>query len=200
VETTREHTADAATFVRMRLAPAIALTAIAMLALAACQPDATPIVPTPAPSTSPIFASDEEALAAAADAYRAYLAVLDSVYSESGEEADALKEVATSAVFDRELPSIEEMKAANRYSTGRTEFDTVSLQSFAPSSTTQTVVIYVCEDFSNTDILDSTGESIVSPDRQIRWPLTVAFDSQPGPAPLVVSDIQDWTGSDFCGE
>jgi hypothetical protein len=185
----------------MRIAPALALTIAAALSLGACQQQHTPIVPSPAPSATPIFASDDEALAAAEEAYRAYLRVLDEIYADSGADPERLLEVASEPVFQKELPSFEETQADGSKSVGQTKFDSMSLQSFDGLKKLDAVVVYVCEDFSATDILNASGVSIVSPTRQTRWPLTVAFDFTPRPSsPLIVSEISDWTGQDFCAD
>jgi hypothetical protein len=185
----------------MRLAPAIALTATAMFALAACQPDAAPIVPTPAPSTSPIFASDEEALAAAADAFSAYLLALDDIRHGGGADVERLNGVATADVVNHEASGLAEMKANGERSTGYTHFDSISLQNrtIDAASTQNIVIVYLCEDFSDTDVVGKDGKSLISESRQTRWPLEVSFDGT-GAAdmPLIVSAVEDWTGADFC--
>jgi hypothetical protein len=200
VETTREHTTDAATFVRMRLAPAIALTATAMFALAACQPDATPIVPTPAPSTSPIFTSDEEALAAAADAYRAFQETSDQILRDGGENPERLKEFVTDEVYEKEAAGYAEAKKNGWHQTGETVIPEVTLESYSPSSAADgtVIAIYVCTDISATDVVDKAGSSIVKPGRPSHFPFQAAFQISAQGDRLVLSSNEIWTGGGFC--
>ncbi|MDQ1582169.1 MAG: hypothetical protein QOF36_223, partial [Microbacteriaceae bacterium] len=54
-----------------------------VITLAGCATSASPM-PTPSAVHSPLFASDEEALKAATDAYAAYLAMSDTIAQEGG--------------------------------------------------------------------------------------------------------------------
>jgi hypothetical protein len=184
----------------MRLAPAIALTATAMFALAACQPDATPIVPTPAPSSSPIFASDEEALAAAADAYRAYLEVSDQILADGGKNPERLREFATDEVVAQEAESYFELEQNKWTATGYTAIDTISLQSVTsgPTSGQTVVTVYACVDVSATSIVDTKGNSVVGEDRRTRFPFQSTFEYDADLGHLVLSEKLPWSGEDFC--
>lgn len=186
---------------RMRSAPALLIGAVVALTLVACVPEDEPVRPDPSPTAEPIFASDEEALAAAEEAFTAYLLILDTIYAEGGIDSERLLEVATEEVYLDEVPGFENYKAEGKRSTGETSFDTVTLQSadLTGFSVSDAVVIYACEDFSSTDVLNAEGTSIVSPDGRTRWPLTISFDinSESGGS-LIVSSVEDWTGEDFC--
>jgi hypothetical protein len=184
----------------MRLAPAIALTAIAMLALTACQPETTPIVPTPAPSSSPIFASDEEALAAAADAYRAYLEVSDQILADGGKDPDRLREFATDEIVAQEAESYLELEQKKWTATGSTAIDTISLQSLISraSSGETLVTVYACVDVSATSIVDSEGNSVAGEDRRTRFPFQSTFEYDVDLGHLVLSEKLPWSGDDFC--
>lgn len=186
---------------RMRSAPALLIGAVVALTLVACVPEDEPVRPDPSPTAEPIFASDEEALAAAEEAYAAYLAVSDQILSEGGANPERLREVATESVYQYELTGFENYQSANKHSVGSTLFDTVSLQSVDLSgySVSGAVIIYACEDYSQTDVLDAQGISLVAEERKTRWPVTVAFDlTGSSTSPLIVSLIEDWTGEDFC--
>src|SRR5690606_919779 len=72
------------------------------LVLAGCtQPDPMP-TPPPTPSAAPVFASDEEALAAAEEAYGKYLETVDAILADGGSNAERLKPLVTSALFEHE--------------------------------------------------------------------------------------------------
>ena len=61
---------------RSALALAAVTVTVAVL-LSGCVPQGPEVTPPPESSTAPIFASDEEALAAATEAYEAYQSVLN---------------------------------------------------------------------------------------------------------------------------
>ena len=185
----------------MRTAPALLTGLLVILTLVACVPDDEPVRPDPSPTASPIFASDEEALAAAEAAFAAYLQVVDAISADGGMQPERLKEVASNAVFEYELTGFESYQEQGRRTTGVTSFDTVSLQSADSSglSVSGTVVIYACEDYSDIDVVDSAGNSVVAVDRKTRWPVVVSFDLAPeSESQLIVGSLDDWTGEDFC--
>ncbi|MEO7349354.1 MAG: hypothetical protein ABIW32_05800, partial [Terrimesophilobacter sp.] len=73
------------------LRPAVLL--VATLLLSGCVPSEPVITPVPEPSVTPIFASDDEALAAATDAYAKYLEVSDAIFASGGQGIEQLSEV-----------------------------------------------------------------------------------------------------------
>ena len=75
---------------RIRGVLGVATTLALGLALAACSTGGTPLPPAPSPSVTPVFASDEEALAAAKDAYTAYLKVSDQILVDGGANPDRI--------------------------------------------------------------------------------------------------------------
>ena len=188
---------------RMRTAPALLVAALVVGTLAGCVPDDEPVRPDPSPTVEPIFESDEEALAAAVEAYGAYLAVVDEISADGGANPERLKKVATASVYEYELTGFQSYQSESKRTVGTTLVDTVSLQSADLSgySVTGAVAIYACEDYSQVDVLDSDGNSVVAAERKTRWPITVSFDLTGTPsAPLIVAAVEDWTGTDYCEE
>jgi hypothetical protein len=184
----------------MRIA-ALILAAGLAFTLGGCVKDDGPIVPKPLPSSTPIFASDEEALAAAEEAFGKYLALIDQISADGGAGPDRLSAAATPEVVAHEKDGFEETHTAGERGIGRRTFDSMTLQSADINSgvTEAAIAVYVCEDFSATDILDAAGNSVVSPTRQLRYPLEVFFDlTADSDVPLLVSNVDDWTGEDFC--
>src|SRR5690606_24012229 len=78
---------------RSALALAAATVTVAVL-LSGCVQQGPEVTPPPEPSTTPIFASDEEALAAATEAYEAYLAMSDLIAQEGGVNPERIESVA----------------------------------------------------------------------------------------------------------
>lgn len=181
----------------MRIPVALA-SALVVLAIAGCTPAKSPVLPAPVPSTTPLFASDEEALAAAEEAYGAYLAVSDLIISEGGANPERLLEVATPEVLAQELGSYQRLKELGWHSVGSTTLASVSLQSFDqdPEAGFATVVVYACVDIAQVDMVDTSGASVVSPSRVDVNPFQTSFkyvdDS------LLLASKDPWEGNNFC--
>ena len=67
-----------------RTARLLPLAVLGAALLAGCLPTDPPVTPPPTSDLEPVFASDEEALAAAEEAYGAYLAAADEILSSGG--------------------------------------------------------------------------------------------------------------------
>jgi hypothetical protein len=189
--------------VRMRtiLRPAAAaLVLFAALAATGCTPG--PAKPqTPAPSSTPLFASDEEALAAAKEAYAAYLAVVDGVLQDGGRDTTALSDVAVGDALDQALADAREFQAMGYRTVGSTQIGQVRLQSNNMKVGTDGVVIraYVCEDVSQVGLFDNEGRSVVSPERPTVTPFQAAFVSSQDSADVIVSERTVWEDLSACG-
>jgi hypothetical protein len=182
---------------------ATCLAAALALTVAGCFGDKPSYTPAAEPTAAPLFASDEEALAAAEEAYRAYTSVVDSILIEKGKDSARILKVATPEVADLQYEGFETAAQTGLRSTGGTTFDSTELQHYDSNSPDglSIVTIYVCVDISAVDILDESGNSVVNADRKDRIPREVTFDSSPeSSSGLIVSDIQIWTGEDFCAQ
>ncbi|WP_168627971.1 hypothetical protein [Cryobacterium sp. BB307] len=148
---------------RMR---AVALTAVALL-LAGCVPNEPTVTARP-PAVDPVFASDEEALAAAVEAYERYLAVADEVRADGGADADRISSVVTTNQLPDELESFERLRELGLITRGLSMFDSAELQSMAPAKGGIAVTIYACYDASGIEVVDSVGSvSRPNPTRQL---------------------------------
>ena len=185
----------------MRTVPPLAIAALIACSVAGCLPlDPAPVA-TLAPIGTPLFSSDEEALAAAEEAYGAYLAVSDQIAQDGGANPDRL-----AAVVGPELAAIEkagysELQNAGLRTVGSTSFYGAILQRFDTESPDgrDVVTVYLCSDVSGVDVLDSAGKSVVSPDRPALTPFEVAFDLAGGVVmTLVVSRKEPWPESGVC--
>lgn len=170
------------------LSAALLLTA---LVLTGCTtPTPMPTAP-PEPSTAPVFASDEEALAAAEEAYGRFLAVVDQIFADGGEEPERLLEVASKAQYESEVSGFLRMQSDGVHGTGQATF-TLILQSF--DAHRGEVTVYSCDDISGTDIVDSSGVSVVSGGRDDLIPYEVRLTGDP----LIVDERTLWRGSGIC--
>jgi hypothetical protein len=189
-------------FMRVVRRVGAAAVAVAFAALlGGCSPQVQPPPPKPSPSSSPVFASDEEALAAATKAYAAYLKVSDQILMDSGADPDRIEEVSTSTWANAQMKGFRSATERKWRSTGGTTFDSVSLQRYDSRSTDGIGIIrvYLCLDVSTVDVLDSNGNSVVSDSRPDRSALEVWFDQgQSDKHRLLVAGEEPWTGTSQC--
>jgi hypothetical protein len=188
--------------VRMRtiLRPAAAaVVLVAALAATACTPQPQP-PSTPAPSSTPLFASDEEALAAAEAAYAAYQTTEDLVFAEGGVQGERIQAVAVRDALQAANNGFESFREKGYRASGMTSFDTVKLQDYEPNvqNGEDIVSVYMCLDFTQTDVLDASGKSVVREGRALRQPFEMRFDALPGERKLVLSSRSPWTDSGQC--
>ena len=172
---------------------AVALVVAIGLTASGCATDD----PAPRPSTStsaaPLFASDEEALAAAEEAYAAYVAVTDRVFASGGAELSALNTVATGKQLLLDTADLSEAARMGYRSEGETTFEKVTLQSYSDTDDAA-VIVYLCEDVSAVNVVDSNGVSVVSPDRPNRVMYEVTFDRSDTDSKLLVEFREPWGG------
>lgn len=150
------------------LSAALLLTA---LVLTGCTtPTPMPTAP-PEPSIVPVFASDEEALAAAEEAYGRFLATSDEIIRDGGAHPERLAPLVSSALYERELAGFSVLTERGIRGTGSTTF-VLRLQSFDTSH----VTVYACNDYSNTDMVDESGASVLQADRETLKAFEVTLD------------------------
>lgn len=139
-----------------------------------------------------MFASDEEALAAAEAAYAAYLAALDRAFSSH--EPGGLEAVASDNALSEAVESVNSFRDRMLFATGASSADSFSL---VQTSSDGYIEMYACLDVSRTDLLDSSGASVVPPNRPARFPMQVLLNWVGNS--LVVSEAEVWAGENFCG-
>ncbi|MGV8883809.1 MAG: hypothetical protein ACOH19_16800 [Rhodoglobus sp.] len=181
---------------------AAGIAAALAITLSGCFGDTPSYTPAAEPTAAPLFASDEEALAAAEEAYRAYYEVSDQILNDGGNEPERLLKVATQQVVEFESESFTAFRESGYRSAGATVVDSVRFQAYDALATypEAIVTIYACIDVSETDVLDKSGTSVVEPGRQERLPFEVTFTAQAGASPfnLVVSGEEQWNDSNLC--
>ncbi|TFB71214.1 hypothetical protein E3O06_12645 [Cryobacterium glaciale] len=186
------------------------LISLAVGALSGCS-----AAPVPAPSdtaapvaeataapteTPPVFASNEEALAAAEAAYANYLAAGDIAGATGSDSWKSYLSLTTGSEQAGVVGAREDLVNRGRSLQGTTTFDSMSIQSSgaAPDSTWE-IRTYVCLDVTDSSMVDATGQSVSTPDRQVRWPMVVVFVTPEGNAQqLLISESRVWSGSNFC--
>lgn len=172
-----------------------AAAVLAVLLLAGCVPGEPVITPEPDPDVTPVFASDEEALAAATEAYAKYRTVLDEIFISGGVDLNELETVATGNQLRTETEGFQQVRERGLHSSGGTTFEMRSLQQYDPTAAggESVVIAYVCEDVSAVDVFDQSGASIVSSDRPDTSLYEVTFDLRSDTTELLVSNKERWS-------
>ena len=153
--------------------------------------------------TPPVFASNEEALAAAEAAYAAYLEASNHFLSTS--HGDAGTAAFASLVSERYLPEVlnalENFAKSGHTGEGSISFDTASLIGYSePTKARAEVAIYLCSDLSSMREIDEAGVDVTRSNRTERNPTQVAFvSSETDASKLLVDREETWTGRNFCG-
>ena len=174
---------------------------VAALAVGGCVEDDPDTTPSPDPTSTPLFESDEEALAAAEEAYARYQAVEDVVFAEGGAGSERIEKVAVRDALEAGLAGAANFQRDGFHSVGTTTFDSLELQQLVAAEGNEDVVVaYICLDFSGTDVLDKANISVVQPGQLRRQPFQVSFDWLQENSALVLSSRDPWSGVDRCSE
>src|SRR5690606_12956298 len=124
--------------------------------LTGCVPQDPAIDPPPEPTSEPVFASDEEALAAATDAYKAYLAMSDLIAQEGGKDPERIAPYVTEEWLEQELTGFEELQSARRHQSGSGSIRSSQLQLHLSTA----VGAYYCTDLSDIRVLSDEGGDV----------------------------------------
>ncbi|TFD59209.1 hypothetical protein [Cryobacterium sp. Hh38] len=156
---------------------------------------------TAAPADAPpIFASNDEALAAAEAAYTAYLSAGDTAGEIGSDSWNDYLALTTGRERDGEIETKKELDDNGWRFTGTTSFDSMTVQSFgALSNATWEIKTYVCLDVSQSQKVDTTGQAVSDPNQPTRWPLVVVFYTPDEMSnQLLIAESTVWSGSNFC--
>ncbi len=147
----------------------LAVLALAAATLSACTPE-------PEPTPTAAFASEEEAFAAAEGVYRAYIENFNSVDLEDPQTFEVLNQYTTGDYQADERTQLSEMYAGEYTRSGD-----LLIESFIGTEMSdERVKARTCENVSGVVLLDATGQSVVSPDRPVRYALDVTFTKVDG--------------------
>jgi len=163
--------------------------------------------PAPAPTSSssssptpagPVFASDEEALAAATEAYANYQAMADRIDSEGGREPERIAPYVSTTYLPTAIEDFTGFQEANARSIGVTKFRVHEAQQLDYSDPEETSIsVYICDDVSEVDVVDENGVSLVSESRNPITPFEVGFVLDETRS-LVIGSRAVWEGTNFC--
>lgn len=166
-------TSPAKTTVRLRAAATLTGAGLAFAMLAGCSPQ-----PEPTPTGTPLFASEEEAFAAAEETYQAYTQALNNVDISDPDTFESVYEHTTGDFRSRDKKNLTSMHAEEYVMTGATTVVKFDGEQFDAAETSVTAT--VCIDVSQTDIQNSKGASVVPADRPGVFGATVIFVEDAG--------------------
>ena len=186
----------------MRALTTVAGVAIGALLLSGCLPQQPTATPPPEATAAPIFASDEEALAAATAAYAAYLAMSDQILKDGGKDPDRIDGliIGIDLVASEKAGFMDFLKSGYR-SIGDTKFENIRIQqvNYYSRHGLDVVRVYLCSDVTDVTVVDQSGLSIVSPSRADRTGFEIGFDlADSAGIPLIVSSKQTWNSEEIC--
>jgi hypothetical protein len=152
----------------------------------------------PAEAT-PMFASDEEAAAAAELAYRNYIDVSDQIARDGGANVERLKPFVTPSFYLQVVEEFSFFSKNGAQSSGSTGMDSFKIQSLQLVENRLGIVAYVCLDVTENLLINAAGADVTPIGRASRVPLEILITVDPAKANLVLLSGSDvWTGINFC--
>jgi hypothetical protein len=178
----------------MRMLPFTSLALSAVLVLTGCVSPQPLVMPTPAPTSTPLFASDEEALAAATAAYTEYLRVSDAITADGGTNPERIKPLVTAEQYAVELTGFNDLSSRGWRTKGNSSFKNATLQTndFAGS-----VSIYVCSVTDAIRVVDAAGADVTPVNTQGFRTLQVSFAAGANFS-LILDRTELWDSESSC--
>lgn len=183
----------------LRELSACSLALLVALMLGACtQPPPKPI-PSASSTAEPVFASDAEALAAAEEAYGLYYETWNTIARDGGVNPQRIVPFTSASFSDSAVSGLERFEEEAVRASGDTVPYGMKVQSVAYDSTVPRVVVYVCLDYSDARLINSSGTDVTPTDRLELNPISAEFIGSKGdPATLVLDRNDKWPGQTFC--
>jgi hypothetical protein len=163
-----------------------------LVLLSGCAPSDASTPPEPTATFVAPYATDEEALAAAEEAYAEYVRVINVTLRTAVVDKALLESVAVGAELEDAIDVYSRLASEGKHSTADITFDQSSLQRYSrDGSPKELVTIYACEDLSKAYLLDSSGKRVKDEDVPPRM-VQVSFDYSTEQEKLLLSDRQLW--------
>lgn len=176
---------------------AVALGLLLTGCVGAPAPTPTP-TPTEESTAAPIFASDEEALAAAEAAYEAYSSMVNAIANDGNQGAERIRDVVTNAYAGQIEKMFNDLTQRGLTIDGNTQVDSFRLVESAEMDGRAEVTILLCSDVTGSRILDASGIDVTPANRPNRSALQAIVVSSDGDSGRLIVDKEDpWSG-DYC--
>lgn len=171
----------------------IAVAAIAVtLSLAGCAPaEPTPTI-TPSASAEPLFSSDKEALAAAEAALTSYWEISDRIAREGGEASERILTVTTEEWATEEADYFEWFRSEGFRQEGAMSFDSLEIQQWFANTSSTTVVIFACFDYTALQVYNSDNSTFEFGEGDRRKLYEVTLQSTPDAPQLRIHNLNVW--------
>jgi hypothetical protein len=139
-------------------------------------PSSTP--PTSIPTVAPVFVSDQAAFDAAEAAYRGYIEMADLIITEGGARPERIEQYTTGPLAAAEYDYYESLKQKGWRGTGKSTFYNMTLRGVDENGAggRAVVIVTVCSDVTNTDMVDASGQPVPTGDFDPTIPYRVVFD------------------------
>ncbi len=185
---------------RRGVAAALAAACAVAVLLSGCTGGDPAASPAPsADAAEPIFATDEEALAAAESAYDQYRTTSAMILAEGGAAPERIVPFVTATYAVTLAEEFEAFRSAGARTIGDSTIDTVSLVDRSEADDSAEVSIYLCRDLTSVRVLGPDSSDITPSDRQNRVPSHVFLVSSADEASVLIVDrVEKWQGEDFC--
>ena len=141
-------------------------------------------------SPTAAFASEEEALAAAVAVFDHLSSVSDEIAISGGDGLDRLEDYATGEFLDGTRADFEDYPSRGVHQVGHSSYRNAVLQQYSDGPVAA-VLMYVCLDLTEVNIVDAQGHSVVADDRPDTLYLLVTYDMGPDGI-LRVSKWERW--------
>ncbi|PJJ71644.1 hypothetical protein CLV46_1195 [Diaminobutyricimonas aerilata] len=171
---------------------------VAAVALAGCTTPTEDPPESPKPSAAPVFASEEEALAAAEEAYTAYLAMSDEIATGGGKDPERMRGLVTADQFEEEIASFAMYSERALRLSGSSSFRNFRLQQLHQEGGRVDIAAYACLDVSGTRLVDEEGQDKTPNPRPDLVPLELRFENAGAPPKLLLAASDVWEGGGVC--
>lgn len=141
--------------------------------------------PAPKPTPTPLFATEEEAFAAAEEVYREYIAAFNEVDLQDPATFEAPAEYTDGRYEAGERKDLSEL-----YAEGYVRSGAIAIVRIAPERVDEDGAIYLktCNDVSATLLTDASGVVVTPPDRPTAFAIELRFETRDGGLLLVDSE------------
>jgi hypothetical protein len=175
-----------------------AVACACLIAVAGCASTPAPQPTTNPPTAAPIFESDEEALAAATEAYANYQQMADLITADGGHNPERIAPFVSDEYLSTEVQQYAGYQDANAHSIGKTTFVVADAQRLDYMNRNDTsITLYICDDVSGIDVRNEADESLVTETRTEVTPFEVGFVLSEDDV-LVVDSRDVWEQENFC--
>lgn len=179
--------------VKLRMLSALAVAMLAVATATACTP-----VPAPTPTPTPVFATEEEAFAAAEETYRAYVDALNQVNLADPKTFEEVYQWTTGEANAQDRVIFSRLHAEGVTIGGKSLVDRFTAISTDVSSDVLVAAV-ACLDVSSVTLVSANGESTVDPSRPKVQTLEVeAVSSGVSQTGMLISSIAGYAGQSPC--